>query len=108
MALESLGMLVITGLGRIVVELNRRHEAVGFSQELGEEFALIMSLFICFFALHSIGEVACVLTGVSIVSRPLSEQCPCTLIIQPIGYPCSEQADISKDGQTHAVLCQAW
>ena len=89
-------------------ELSQRvdDEAVGLSQEVGKRFALAMSLLICFFALHPIGEVACVLTGVSIVSRPLSKQSPCALFIQPIGYPCSEQAGISKDGQTrgHALL----
>ncbi|KAL6347076.1 hypothetical protein AAG906_012327 [Vitis piasezkii] len=68
-----------------------------------ERSAPVMSLLICFFVLHSAGEVAGVLTGGSNVSRPLPVQSLCAQLIQPSGYPCSEHAVQTKDGYLLAL-----
>ncbi|KAJ9705145.1 hypothetical protein PVL29_003276 [Vitis rotundifolia] len=68
-----------------------------------ERSAPVMSLLICFFVLHSTGEVAAVLTGGSNVSRPLPVQSLCAQLIQPSGYPCSEHAVQTKDGYLLAL-----
>ncbi|XP_034681576.1 triacylglycerol lipase 1 [Vitis riparia] len=68
-----------------------------------ERSAPVMSLLICFFVLHSAGEVAGVLTGGSNVSRPLPVQSLCAQLVQPSGYPCSEHAVQTKDGYLLAL-----
>lgn len=68
-----------------------------------ERSAPVMSLLICFFVLHSAGEVAGVLTSGSNVSRPLPVQSLCAQLIQPSGYPCSEHAVQTKDGYLLAL-----